>query len=168
MKIVQIFGTMLLVAALTGPLSSEAFADDAGWYLGFNAGQSRAKIDDSRIADDLLIDGLATTSIGDENRHFAFKTFGGYEFNKYFALESGYFDLGRFGFTANTVPGGGLTGVSKLNGANLDAVGMLPFTKQFWAFGRFGYAYTYAKDTFVGYAPVIVEDPNRSQHSGNY
>jgi hypothetical protein len=47
MKIAQTFGSMLLVAALAGVLNSEAFADDAGWYLGFNAGQSRAKIDDS-------------------------------------------------------------------------------------------------------------------------
>src|SRR5580692_4483883 len=131
MKIAQILGTMLLVAALAGALSSEVFADDAGWYLGFNAGQARAKIDDSRIADDLAVDGLATTSIDNENRKFAFKSFGGYEFNRYFALESGFYDLGRFGFRADTLPGGSLHGESKIMGANFDAMGSLPIGRQF-------------------------------------
>ena len=58
MKIAQIFGTTLLATALAGIFSSEAFADDAGWYLGFNAGQSRAKIDNSRIAHYSLADNL--------------------------------------------------------------------------------------------------------------
>src|ERR1700728_5317818 len=168
MKIAQIFGTMLLVAALTGPLSSEAFADDAGWYLGFNAGQSRAKIDDSRIADDLLIDGLATTSIGDENRHFAFKTFGGYEFNRYFALESGYFNLGKFGFTADTSPAGSLRGDIKLQGANFDAVGSVPIGDKFSLFARAGVNYADAKDSFAGTGLVAVTDSSPRKWAANY
>src|ERR1700676_1470487 len=125
MKIAQAFALVAL-AALAITLSPKAFAEDSGWYVGFNAGQSRAKIDDSRIADDLLLNGLTTTSIGDENRHFGFKTFGGYEFNRYFALESGYFNLGRFGFRADTLPAGSLHGEAKIQGANFDAVGSLP------------------------------------------
>jgi OOP family OmpA-OmpF porin len=149
--------------------SSIAMADeDAGWYVGGSAGQARAKIDDARITDSLSAAGITTTVIKDNDRHFGFKLYGGYEFNKYIALEGGYFDLGRFGFTANTLPGGGLTGVSKLNGANLDAVLMLPFTAKFAAFGRGGVNYAFAKDDFVGYAPVLVQDPNRSEHSANY
>src|SRR5580692_3686285 len=144
--------------------SSLAMADeDSGWYIGGSAGQSRAKIDDPRITDELLAAGITPTVIKDNDKHFGFKLYGGYEFNKYFALESGYFDLGRFGFTANTLPGGGLTGVAKINGANLDAVVMLPFTDKFSVFGRAGGIYANAKDEFVGYAPVVVQDPNRSQ-----
>ena len=168
MKIAQILGTMLLVAALAGALSSEVFADDAGWYLGFNAGQSRAKIDDSRIADDLLIDGLATTSIGDENRHFAFKTFGGYEFNRYFALESGYFDLGRFGFRADTLPAGGLHGDIKIQGANFDLVGSVPIGDKFSLFARGGVIYEQSRDSFSGSGAVAVLDPSPHRWAADY
>ena len=168
MKIAQILGTMLLVAALAGALSSEVFADDAGWYLGFNAGQSRAKIDDSRIADDLLINGLATTSIGDENRHFAFKTFGGYEFNRYFALESGYFDLGRFGFRADTLPAGGLHGDIKIQGANFDLVGSVPIGDKFSLFARGGVIYEQSRDSFSGSGAVAVLDPSPHRWAADY
>lgn len=155
-------------AMLGAIISSVAVADDSGWYVGANLGQSRAKIDDSRIVADLLQEGIDTTALKDDDRHFGYKLFGGYQFDKYFALEGGYFDLGRFGFTANTVPPTALTGNIKLNGANIDAVGILPFTKSFAAFARIGYDYAYAKDSFAGYGEVIVQNPERSAHAGNY
>ena len=142
--------------------------DDTGWYVGANAGQSRAKIDDTRIRDNLMAAGFTTTALKDEDKHFGYKLFGGYQFIKYFALEGGYFDLGRFGFTANTAPPGGLTGQAKLKGEDIDAVGILPFTDKFAAFGRVGYAYTDVKDRFVGYGPVTVASAQRSQNSSNY
>jgi len=168
MKIAQSVGTMVTLAALAGALSPKAVADDAGWYIGFNAGQSRAKIDDSRIADDLLIDGFTTTSIGDENRHFAFKTFGGYEFNRYFALESGYFDLGRFGFRADTLPPGSLHGDIKIKGANFDAVGSIPMGDKFSLFARAGLNYANSRDSFVGTGAVAVLDPSPRRWAANY
>jgi OOP family OmpA-OmpF porin len=147
---------------------SPAMAEDSGWYVGANAGQSRAKIDDPRIRDNLLTAGFTTTALKDDDKHFGYKLFGGYQFIKYFALEGGYFDLGRFGFTANTMPPGGLTGDIKLKGGDIDAVGILPFTDKFAAFGRVGYAYTDVKDRFVGYGPVGIANPQRSQNSSNY
>src|ERR1700674_1823794 len=117
MKIARAFFLLTAtLAAFAAALSPTAFADDAGWYAGAKAGQSRAKIDDGRIANGLLGDGFTSTSISNEDHHFGFKVFGGYEFNRYFALEGGYFDLGRFGFTANTVPAGSLRGNIKING----------------------------------------------------
>jgi len=168
MKIAQCVGMMVTLAALAGALSPKAVADDAGWYIGFNAGQSRAKIDDRRIADDLLIDGFTTTSIGDENRHFAFKTFGGYEFNRYFALESGYFDLGRFGFRADTLPPGSLHGDIKIKGANFDAVGSIPMGDKFSLFARAGLNYANSRDSFVGTGAVTVLDPSPRRWAANY
>src|SRR3984885_14934034 len=123
MKFARAFKMAAGLAALALSMSPSAFADDAGWYTGFNAGQSRAKIDDSRIADGLLDDGLTTTSISNDDRHFGFKAFGGYEFNRYFALEAGYFNLGRFGFTADTLPAGRLRREIKNKGGDFDAVG---------------------------------------------
>src|SRR5476649_125336 len=167
MKIEKALG-MVTLAALISTMSLKALADDSGWYVGFNAGQSRSKIDDSRIADDLLLNGFTTTSIGNENRHFGFKTFGGYEFNRYFALESGYFNLGRFGFRADTLPAGSLHGDIKIQGANFDAVGSLPIGDKFSLFARAGLNYANSKDTFVGTGAVAVLDPSPNKWAANY
>jgi OOP family OmpA-OmpF porin len=156
---------LLGVAALTGSL---AVADDSGWYVGANAGRSQAKIDNTRITSDLLATGFVTTSIHDQDSHLGFKLFGGYSFNRYFALEGGYFNLGRFGFTADTQPAGALNGNIKLQGANLDAVGTLPLTERFALLARVGLNYAYAKDAFAGTGAVNVSDPDRSQHAANY
>jgi OmpA-OmpF porin, OOP family len=148
--------------------SAYAVADDSGWYIGGNVGDSQAKIDNARIANGLAEQGFAVTSLSDDEHHFGYKVFGGYQFSRYFALEGGYFDLGKFGFNANTLPPGALAGNLKLNGANLDAVGILPFTQQFAAFARFGYDYADTKDNFAGYGAVVVQDPDRSEHTSNY
>ena len=42
------------MAALAVVVGSSAVADESGWYVGANLGQSRAKIDDTRIVEDLL------------------------------------------------------------------------------------------------------------------
>src|SRR6202050_5701527 len=100
----------LAAAMLAVTAGSSALADDdSGWYIGANAGQSRAKIDDVRIIDGLAAQGIATTALKDDDRTLGYKVFGGYEFNQYLALESGYFDLGKFGYTAATAPPAGLT-----------------------------------------------------------
>ncbi len=114
-KLSKVLG-MLGVAALAVIAARAPWRTTTGWYVGANFGQARAKIADDRISDDLLAEGFAVTAIKDNNRHFGYKLFGGYQFNKYFALEAGYFNLGRFGFTANTLPPAGLTGDIKLQG----------------------------------------------------
>jgi OmpA-OmpF porin, OOP family len=156
------------LATLAAIASTCAMADDAGWYAGGNAGESLATIDNARITSGLLNDGFGVTSIKDDDHHFGYKLFGGYQFNRYLALEGGYFDLGQFGYTANTVPPGAMTGNAKFSGMNLDAIGILPLTEKFAAFGRFGYDYTYTRDRFAGYGAVIVPQPSRSDDSSNY
>jgi OmpA-OmpF porin, OOP family len=159
---------MLGVVTLAAIVSSLAMADDSGWYVGANAGDSQAKIDDTRIVNALLHEGFDTTAINDDDKHFGYKLFGGYQVNRYFALEGGYFDLGTFGFSAYTAPPTALHGDARFQGANLDAVGILPLTDSFAAFVRAGYDYTATKDTFAGYGAVIVPDPQRSAHGGHY
>jgi OmpA-OmpF porin, OOP family len=147
--------------------SQPAVAADSGWYGGFGIGQSRAKIDDARIAAGLLGAGLTTTSMDDEQHDTAWKLFGGYKFNRNFALEGGYFNLGRFGFTSTTTPAGTLTGKIKLQGLNLDAVGILPITENFSAFGRLGVQYAQAKDTFTATGNATATNPNPSKSAAN-
>ncbi len=149
-------------------LTMTAAAADSGWYVGGNAGMSKAKIDDERIASGLLASGFTTTSIDDDDRHLGYKAFGGYQFGRFFALESGYFDLGRFGFDATTIPPGTLSGRIKLRGVNFDAVLILPFTKRFSAFARGGVNYAEARDTFRGSGAVFVSDPDRKERAANY
>ena len=122
-------GTLSLMA-LAIIASPYALADDSGWYGGINVGQSRAKIDDTRITSSLLGGGFTTPSITDDNRDTGYKIFGGYQINKNFALEGGYFNLGKFGYTATMAAptAGTLNGNIKLQGLNLDVVGTLPIT----------------------------------------
>jgi len=166
-KLAKASGTLGLVAlaAITSPY---AVADDTGWYGGASVGQSRARIDDGRITRGLLGSGFATTSISDDDRDTGYKIFGGYQFNRNFALEGGYFDLGRFGFTATTLPAGTLHGDIKVRGLNLDLVGILPITERFSALGRIGVTHAEAKDNFSGTGAVTVTNPNLSKKDTNY
>ncbi len=61
MKRLKVLGTVGFVALVCAG-SSSAFARDPGWYVGFNAGQSRDRLDNARIGGDLLGSGFATTS----------------------------------------------------------------------------------------------------------
>ncbi len=167
MKLARASGRMSLVA-LAVIASPFAVADDSGWYVGGNVGQSKAKIDDARITSGLLGGGFTTTSMTDDNRDTGYKLFGGYQFNKNFAIEGGYVNLGSFGFTSTTVPAGSLHGNIKLEGVNLDLVGILPITERFSAFGRVGLFYADAKDTFNGTGLVNVTTPNPSKSDVNY
>jgi OOP family OmpA-OmpF porin len=157
---------MAVFAAITS--TAAVAAEDSGWYFGVNAGEARAKIDDARITANLLGAGFATTSIRDDKDHFGYKVFAGYDFNRYFALEGGYFDPGRFGYLATTVPAGTLSGNMRLNGVNLDALAFLPFTERFSAFGRVGLNYAKARDSFVGTGAVNVLTPDRNKSATNY
>lgn len=169
MKLSRASRTTLGLAVLAALTSQFAMADDSGWYAGANVGQSRAKIDDPRIAAQLLQSGLTATSITDNNRDTGYKLFGGYQINKNFSLEGGYFNLGRFGYVATTVPAGTLSGNIKLQGVNFDGVGILPVTERFSVFGRLGLNYAQARDNFTrtGGVPALA-NPNPSKNQVNY
>lgn len=156
------------LAALSIIYSQVASADEPGWYGGANVGQSRATIDNARITSNLLSGGLTTSGISDRDRSTGFKLYGGYQFNNNFALEGGYFNLGKFGYTATTVPAGSMTGDIKLQGLNLDAVGKLPLTDKLSAIGRVGLNYAQARDTFSGTGAVRVLNASASKSETNY
>ena len=167
MKLARALGALGLtaLAAIAGPLDA---ADNSGWYGGINIGESMAKIDHDRIRSGLLSGGFTTTAISDDDRDIGYKLFGGYQFNKYFALEGGYFDLGKFEFTATTVPAGTLRGNIKVTGLNFDAVGILPITEKFSAFGRVGLTYAESKDSFTGTGLVTTRNSSPSENDVNY
>ena len=169
MKSVRTLAPLSIAAFGFALLASEtAAAADSGWYIGANAGQSRANIDDEAIEADLLAARLTTIDMTDHDRHFGFKGFGGYQFNRYFALEGGYFELGKFGFDALTNPPGSLHGKIKIKGADLDLVGFIPFNSRVAAFGRIGAIYSEAKGSYSTTGAVNVLDPDFRKRKANY
>lgn len=157
------------VAGLGSLICTCALAQDGGYaYGGLSIGLSRAKIDDQRIAAGLLGAGLVTTSIRRDESEGAVKLFGGYQFNPNFALEAGYFNLGRFGFNSTTVPAGTLDGRIRLQGVNMDLVGSMPVSERWSVLGRLGAQYASAHDTFRGTGAVGVFNPNPSKRELNY
>jgi OOP family OmpA-OmpF porin len=156
---------LLALSALATPL---AYAETPNWYIGANAGSTAATIDDARIASSLLSTGLNTTSISDRDRDSGYRLYAGYQFNRYWALEGGYFDLGKFGYTANTLPAGSLVGDIRIKGVSLDVVGTLPLSEKFSLLGRVGANYADTSDAFTGTGAVRVTNPNPSKRDTNY
>ncbi len=158
----------LNLAALALLASPYALANDSGWYIGAGVGESRATIDDERIASELLSGGLITSSIKDDDSDTGYKIFGGYQFGRHVALEAGYFDLGKFSFNAITEPPGTLAGSAKIRGANVDVVGILPIIGKLAALGRVGLIYAETTDSFAGTGAVAVLDPSPRKHDTSY
>ena len=154
---------LAVLTALGALAGTSALAQEQPWYIGVGAGQSKATFDQSRIANSLLGVGATPTSMTETNRSTNYKLFGGYQMNRYWGVEAGYFDLGRFDFNAQTAPPGSLAGEIKLRGLNLDLVGRMPFTKRCAVFGRVGAHHAEARDAFSGTGAVYVTNPNPSK-----
>ena len=170
MKLIKASGTFGLaaLALFTGPLATAQGAG-AGWYGGANVGRSAATIDDARITSGLAGQGLGTSSIDDRDRATGYKLFGGYQFTPNIGVEAGFFDLGHFGYTANTVPAGTLNGDIRVKGLNLDLVGTLPLAGKLSALGRVGVTSVRSSDGFsaTGAARLPFANANPSQRSTN-
>jgi OOP family OmpA-OmpF porin len=159
----------LVITGLGPVLAASAFAQEGSYfYGGLSLGESRAKIDQERIAASLLGAGLTTSSFSRDERGRSYKLFGGYQINRHFGVEAGYFDLGQFGFAATTVPAGSLAGQIRLQGVNLDLVGTLPITERFSLIARVGAQAARARDTFSGGGAVAVLNPSPSKRETNY
>ena len=169
MKLTKITSALGLaaLAALAGP-GALAQGQDPGWYGGANVGRSAATIDDERINSGLLGRGFTSSTIVDDDRSTGYKVFGGYQLNRNFAVEGGYFDLGNFGYAATTVPAGTLDGRIQLRGLNLDLVGTVPLSEKFSVFGRAGLNYAQARDSFSGTGAVQVTNPKPRENDTHY
>jgi OOP family OmpA-OmpF porin len=156
--------------------SQAAFADDtfvnpdwanSAWYIGAGIGQSRANIDDQRLIRSLTATGATMSSFTTDERGTGYKLYLGKQMNRYFAIEGGYFDLGKFGFNATTSDGGVLNGDVGFRGVNLDLVGQMPLSERFSLLGRAGMAYAKSSAHFSGNRLFAVTDPNPSQRKLN-
>lgn len=155
--------SFLLFACFANSLMAETRTDySSGLYMGGNIGISNANIDKDKITQN-----ITNYSYSEHENDMGFKLFGGYQFNKYFAIEGGYFDLGKFDYTLST-PTGALDADLKVRGLNLDAVAILPFTEDFSAFARVGANYAYTESSFNPRGTISVNQTNPKEDALNY
>ena len=165
---------IMRVAALTGLLCLEGTAFQVAYadvfpnlYGIIGIGHSRASIDDPRIISGLNASGFGVTGINNNQGDTAFNLSLGYRLNNYFAVEGGYFNLGQFGYSANTNPAGTLSGNAKFSGLALDAVGLWPITPRMTLLGFIGGQYTRTEDSFSGTGGVH-PIPTSNNNGGGY
>ncbi len=137
-------------AALGTLAAASAVAQESYSYFGLSAGRARAHIDEQGLVQGLRGTGLTATTLASDESDTAYKIFGGYQFNRNFGVEVGYFNLGKFGFDLRTLPAGALAGTIKAQGANVDLVGTLPLSENWAVLGRVGAQYAKVRGDFVG------------------
>lgn len=114
MKKSKILSRTLLAAVLGAAAFGAQAAEAPGFYIGAGAGQSF--VDEGDYDDE----------------DTAFSVFGGYQFNRYFGLETGYVDFGELEPT-----GAGRS--LEANSVYLTAVGTVPFTENFSGYAKAGF-----------------------------
>ena len=137
-------------------------------YVGVSAGRAKANVDKPSIAAAVTGPGLTHTITGSDERRTGYKVFGGYQMNRYFGVEAGYFNLGKSTFTSTTVPAGTLNGQLRVEGFNLDLVGTAPLSDDFALIGRIGVQNARTRGTFVGTGAALVTNPTPSRRETNY
>lgn len=134
--------------ALVGVFASaSALADvQPGFYVGAGLGEAWVKVDDS----------------GFDANDTAFKVFGGYNFNRNFAVELSYIDGGK----PDDRFGAGSVEVS-IDGFNLSALVRAPVNDVFAVFGKLGYA-SYDGDVKGRIGNAVVASGSSSEDDLSY
>ena len=139
--------SLAIISLLASPLS---LAADEGWFVGASIGETSASLRFNSAILPALPAGVTLTDLYYDDSDTGFKAFGGYQFNPYFALEVGHFDLGEYEFNATTSPAGTSTGNFDVDGRYVDAVGTLPLTAKLDLIGRVGFNYAFTKTNLEG------------------
>ena len=163
-------GLGLVALAVLGTVSSSwAIAQDytTGPYIGGNIGRTQADFNNDYASQTLGSSGLRLDSVTADNSGTGYKLFGGYQLNRNFAVEGGYFDLGRFSYGLGTTPAGTFSGNTRVRGLNLDLVGILPLSDSFSVFGRVGAAYAQSRANFASTGAVPVNTSGTRSNDTN-
>ena len=120
-----------------------AAAQDAGFYAGLSLGQSKA---------DDACTGVSGPGVSCDDKDTAWKILGGYQFNRNFAVELGYTDLGEVSATD------GVDTVSIESTAfELVALGMMPIADKFSVYGKIG---VYRGETDASAPGISISESN--------
>lgn len=155
------------LTAIAASVALPALAQDSYPYAGLSVGRSRTNIDDSGLAEALAGTGLTATALTRDEKDTAYRLFGGLQFNRYWGVELGYFDLGKSGFELSTVPAGRVAGRIGTHGYSLDLVGTLPLSENWSALGRIGANYARARGDFSGSGVFASSIPSTSKRETN-
>lgn len=163
--------TALRLLTLSGAAlmaTSPALAQSDSYpYMGLSVGESRSRMDTQRIADQLSGTPFGASQVSTDLRDTAFKAFGGYQFNKYFGLEAGYFDLGHFNFKADGTSAGLLDARFQVQGLNFDAVGSLPMGDKWTGSARIGAQAARTNANFISSGSATPIDSSASKREVN-
>ncbi len=159
---------LLGLASLGVMIATPALSQDTPhYYGGVSAGQSKTETDASGLTSGLL-PGVSAASSSVDQKDTAYKLFGGYQFNRNFAIEGGYFNLGHNSFNAVTSPAGTLAGDTKVQGLNLDLVGTLPLTERLSALARVGAQHAWSKSSHSGSGAAAGVASSGKRDDGGY
>ncbi len=158
---------LLAVIANSGVQAQSTF-NNTGLYVGIGAGESKSKFDSGITAQKLVCTGVTAGALTEDERGNAYKAFFGVPLSPNWALEAGYFDLGRFGFDSTTSPAGTVSGTTRIQGLNLDLVGTLPITERWSLLGRVGAAYAETKGSVSGTGSSGVTALSSSKRDTHY
>lgn len=132
MKLRTLLTASFASTALCAASSAMAAPNADGLYLGVGTGFSSLENDDDEVGD-FIESGSEDFDVDDNDN--VFKGFVGYEFNRFFATELFYTDLGR-----TEVEGSTWNADVESNAYGVSAVGQLPITSWFTAFAKAGVA----------------------------
>jgi len=158
---------LLSLAGITTLVAQPLLAQEHRYYYGgLAAGQSNSQIDAKRSVDSLIGAGLAAPISSSNMQDTGYKIFGGYQFNRNFGVELGYFNLGKFSYSTATATGP-LNGKYDIEGLNLDLVGTFPLSERWSVLGRVGAQYANTRSTYSGTGLGATANTNPSKEDSN-
>ena len=161
--------TLLATLVLVAPCAfAQSSIDNTGMYMGVGAGDSKAKFNHDSAAQNALGTGVTPGPLSVDERGNAYKIYLGFPMSPNWAVEAGYFNLGRFGFDGSTTPPGTVSGSAKIQGLNLDLVGTLPITDRWSLLGRVGAAYAETQSSISGTGAGEVAASSASKRDTHY
>lgn len=166
---IKIRPTLLATLVLAAPCAfAQSSIDNTGMYMGIGAGDSKAKFNHDSAAQNALGTGVTPGPLSVDERGNAYKIYLGFPMSPNWAVEAGYFNLGRFGFDGSTTPPGTVSGSAKIQGLNLDLVGTLPITDRWSLLGRVGAAYAETQSSISGTGAGEVAASSASKRDTHY
>ncbi len=159
-----VLGSLIAASATT----AQAQMQDSNYpYFGLSVGRANAQFDERAIAARQLGAGRTITAISGDDKDTAYRLFGGYQFHRNFALELGYFDLGKSSYNASTLPVGALAGELAVQGVSLDLVATVPLTSSWSLLGRVGAQHARTSSYLSGTGSVVVVAPDARTRDTN-
>lgn len=111
------------------------------WYAGAGVGQSHARLNDGNTIGRLNANGASVNAFSTDDRDVGYKLFVGKKLSRNFAIEGGYFNLGKSSYSATRTGNGSASGETSFRGANVDVVAQLPLTESLSLLARLGTLY---------------------------